>query len=322
MLLKTADDKTRRLQLLLDLQQSTRLDTRQKEWLSDELFRLRKGIEGERDAAHYVDNYLCDSENNAVLHDLRFVVDGETGQIDHLILGRTLNIYLLETKNFGGDLHINEHGEFSVEYTGRRRYGIPSPLEQSRRHEVVLAKLLDRLEITGRAGLKPTFHHIVLVSPKSLIERPDAKRFDTSRVIKADQFRAWHERFIEKEVGPLAILAAAVNMRSPSTVREWGEKLRRQHRPVDPLALPEFMAPRPDVVAAPPPPTVTPIQSPPITPAAVADPTPAPRKRLICATCGDKISYPEGKFCWNNERRFGGLQYCREHQAAFNLTRN
>ena len=44
---------------------------------------------------------------------------------------------------------------------------------------------------------------------------------------------------------------------------------------------------------------------------------PAPAKKLICAQCGIKIGYPEGKFCWNNAKRFGGLQYCREHQAAF-----
>ena len=40
-------------------------------------------------------------------------------------------------------------------------------------------------------------------------------------------------------------------------------------------------------------------------------------KKLICSQRGVKIGYPEGKFCWNNEKRFGGLQYCREHQAAF-----
>ena len=37
MLIKSADDKTKRLALLEDLQKSTLLDTRQKEWLRDEL---------------------------------------------------------------------------------------------------------------------------------------------------------------------------------------------------------------------------------------------------------------------------------------------
>ena len=44
--------------------------------------------------------------------------------------------------------------------------------------------------------------------------------------------------------------------------------------------------------------------------------TPAePTRRLVCARCAVKISFPEGKFCWNNAQRFGGLAYCREHQA-------
>jgi hypothetical protein len=40
-------------------------------------------------------------------------------------------------------------------------------------------------------------------------------------------------------------------------------------------------------------------------------------KKLICAHCGEKISYPEGKFCRNTAKRFGGLQYCRDHQELF-----
>jgi hypothetical protein len=36
-----------------------------------------------------------------------------------------------------------------------------------------------------------------------------------------------------------------------------------------------------------------------------ADPF-APTRRLICAQCNVKISFAEGKFCRNNEKRFGG----------------
>ena len=93
----------------------------------------------------------------------------------------------------------------------------------------------------------------------------------------------------------------------------------RRHRAADLLSLPDFLAPK------------APVESPPPKIAAVQEPTPswatsAPATRaatnaaprtLICAHCGAKISYPEGKFCWNNEKRFGGLQYCRDHQGLF-----
>jgi len=154
------------------LRSSDRLDERQKKWLREEYWRLKPGDKGERDAAHYLDMSFRDSKNLAVLHDLRLEADGQTAQIDHLIVDRLLTFFLLETKTYNGSLHINEQGEFMVEYSGERRYGIESPMEQSRRHEKVLRKVLARLGITGRAGTEPTFIHIVMVHPKAIIHRP------------------------------------------------------------------------------------------------------------------------------------------------------
>jgi hypothetical protein len=83
------------------------------------------------------------------------------------------------------------------------------------------------------------------------------------------------------------------------------------------MALPDFVKPRsakePAKGIEPKPPSAETRSS---KPGVAAAPTAEPRK-LICAACGRKITFPEGRFCWNNERRFGGLQYCREHQAAF-----
>lgn len=106
------------------------------------------------------------------------------------------------------------------------------------------------------------------------------------------------------------VLTAMLNLRSLDTIAEWGQMLKRQHRPQNLLALPDFMKPRqaaptPEVQRAAPPPQAR-------GPSEVrAD---SPKKRLICATCGSKISYAEGQYCWNRETRFGGLQYCRAHQ--------
>jgi hypothetical protein len=242
MLLKSADDKSKRVALLEDLQRSHLLDFSQKKWLREELMRLKKGIQGERDSAYYLDNYFKGGENHVVLHDLRFVLDGEVAQIDHLIINRAYGIYLVETKNYAGNLVINEHGEFTVEYDDIR-FGIPSPLEQSRRHERVLSRLLERLEIFGRTQKPLEFHHVVMLHPKATIERPKSQAFDVSNVIKADQFPSWHGRFTDK-LGVGTVMKAVFNMRSLDTIKEWGEKLIRQHRPADFVALPDFMRPK------------------------------------------------------------------------------
>jgi len=316
MLLKSADDKSKRLALLEDLQKSTLLDTRQKEWLRDELRRLTTGIKGEQAAAFYLDGHYKDGQNNVLLHDLRLVVDDEVAQIDHLVINRTGYMVLIETKNYAGDLEMNAHGEFTVRY-GRERYGIPSPYEQSRRHARILGKLLERLEISTRTDKLPDFHNVVMMHPKAIIQRPDPKAFDTSFLIKADQFPAWHDKLVEG-TSTGGIFKALLNVRSTDTIKEWGEKLKRQHRPADMLALPDFMQPKPhlaQVLQTPKPAAPVPKAEPAAVAPAEADASLA--KKLICAHCREKISYPEGKFCWNNAKRFGGLQYCREHQGLF-----
>ena len=325
MLIKLADDKSKRVALLQDLQKSSLLDARQKEWLRVELRNLTAGIKGEREAAFHLDGHYKDGQNNVLLHDLRFQIDGEVAQIDHLVINRTGYMVLIETKNYSGDLEVNAHGEFTVRY-GKDRYGIASPYEQSRRHARILSKLLERLEISTRTDKLPELHNVVMMHPQAIIQRPDPKAFDTSFLIKADQFRAWHEKLVDG-FSTGGVFKAIFNMRSPDSIREWGEKLKRQHRPQDQLDLPDFMQPKAQQAQQPQQPQPSPATKPtqyaapqPIAAPVAAEPAPpdlALAKKLICAHCRAKICYPEGKFCWNNAKRFGGLQYCREHQGLF-----
>lgn len=316
MLIKSADDKSERLGLLEALQKSTQLRAGQRTWLRDELYRLRRGIAGERDAAHYLDNYLRDDPDRALLHDLRFEIGADVVQIDHLILTRSLHVFLLETKNFNGNVRINEYGEFSVEYPGERCVGIPSPLEQSRRHEGPLRKLFDTLGIVGRSGRSPQIHHCVLVHPQSLIHRPSGESLDARLVIKADQFRDWHRRFQDEQATVGGVFGALLNIRGSDTIRDFAERLVRQHRPAEPNALPAFVTSRHEsAVAAP---DATPTTSVRTTGREPSDRAEAKeRRKLACARCASKITFAEARFCWQHEQRFGGLQYCRSHQQAF-----
>ena len=325
MLIKSPDDKKKRLRLLEKLRSSDRLDERQKDWLRDEYWRLKPGDRGERDAAHYLDMSFGDSKNHAVLHDLRLEADGQIAQIDHLIVNRMLYFYLLETKTYSGSLHINEQGEFMAEYSGGRRYGIESPLEQSRRHETVLKKVLERLSIIGRAGTEPTFIHVVMVHPKAIIHRPPMDKFDTSMVIKADQFATWHAKFVDK-LGIATMLPGMVNLRGRGTVKEWGELLKGEHRPTSVLDLPDFMRPK---VKAP----ATPYTSPkassaaPVRAQVVPSKAEAPQRpaspalaqtnaKPVCAICGKPLTPKAAKFCIDKAEWFGGKLYCYDHQAG------
>lgn len=311
MLIKSADDKTKRLKLLEDLQASPLLTREQKDWLHKELRDLRTGIKGERDAAHYIDTYYAENANWAVLHDLRIEVDGEVAQIDHLLLGRSF-AFLLETKNFNGNISINEYGEFTVTYPDSgKSWGIPSPLEQSRRHERVLRKLLDKLDIHARTGGPLEIHHVVLLHPRGIIQRPDAKAFDSSNIIKADNLQTWHRKFVEKDMGVLKTLVAIANLRGQDTVREWAEAIKRQHRPADQLHMPPLMQPK--AKPAPSPPSVVPAPAPVALHAPVAS---ADEPALVCASCGRKLTAAVANFCRTQPERFNGQLYCMEHQKT------
>ncbi len=327
MMLKAADDKSERIKFLEYLSRNPGLSASQTRWVREELMRVKKGIQGEKDSAHYLDSYFKNAENHVLLHDLRLVVDDEVAQIDHLVISRGHRIYLIETKNFSGNLLINAHGEFTVKYDDAQ-FGIPSPMEQSRRHERILNRLLERLDIVGRTQKQLDFHHVVMLHPKAIITRPNAKLLDTNDVIKADQFPTWHGRFVES-IGVGAVFKTMLNLRSLETIKEHGEKLIAQHQPANQFALPDFMrgtelsssSRTPMAMTASPQPTqvaVSPVLvPPPVPPTATNELATEPAKRLVCAHCGLKISYPEGKFCWNNPKRFNGLQYCREHQSQF-----
>jgi hypothetical protein len=249
MLFKKADDKSKRLALLEDLQRSTLLDGFQKKWLREELMQLRKGIQGEKDSAYYLDQYFKHGVNHVVLHDLRFVVDDDVAQIDHLVINRGFGIYLFETKNYSGNLVINDHGEFTAQYDDMH-FGIPSPIEQSQRHARILTRLLKNLGIGNRIGGEMKFFHVVLLHPKAIIQRPSPKTFDSTNVIKADQFPSWHQKFVDKEGTFGETLKLMANLRGLDTIQDWAKKLVRQHRPADLLELPNFMQPKPISVAS------------------------------------------------------------------------
>ena len=93
---------------------------------------LKSGNQGEQNSAYFIDFYYKDSQNWAIIHDLRIEHDGLTAQIDHLLLNRCLDFYVLETKHYARGIKITEYGEFLVEYQNNY-VAIESPIEQNKR---------------------------------------------------------------------------------------------------------------------------------------------------------------------------------------------
>lgn len=282
MLIKSADDHST---LIARLEQQATGAGKAAQQASDELRKRKAGIKGERDSAYLIDFDFGKSPNWAVIHDLRLALNGRTAQIDHLLINRWLDVYVLETKQFHGGIKITEIGEFLRWNSFKRTFeGMASPLEQNERHIMVLRDAMNAITLPTRLGfdIPPAFHQYVLVASDARIDRP--KKFDASRVIKADQLRSTIWREVENENGLFGLIRTAAKLVSSETIEYVARQLVARHEPAKealPAAglatPPEQLAVRPS--AGQPKPRIEPVlASNPRRPATAALPP--------CKTCG------------------------------------
>lgn len=227
MLLKSADDKSCDIDALEALLRRSEADARQRHAIQNEIWSIRHGAKAEADAAYLIDFGLRDTKNSVVIHDLRIEVDGLTAQIDHLVVSRVLEVFVCESKSYTGGVKVNEYGEW-VTFRAGRPVGIPSPVEQNRRHIQVLERAikLGVVQLPRRiVAIKPTFMNIVLVSNEGSIGRPRKKLADLDHVMKADQFRTYLEN---RDVSSAQVLKIV----SSDTLESFGRQLVALHSPV------------------------------------------------------------------------------------------
>ena len=314
MLIKAADNKQPEVDALEALLSRPDVGRERRARIEQEIRSIRAGVSGERDAAYEIEFHLAANKNQMTLHDLRVECDGRVAQIDHLIINRLLDIWVCESKHFAEGVAINEHGEW-VAFYGHRPQGIPSPVEQNRRHIAVLSDVFSKslVPLPRRLGitLKPQINSLVLVSNGARISRPRGRAAASveglETVIKVDQLwptleRAWDEHGVavfgkvvgQETVETLARRLAALHV--PASV-DWAARfgLSSESR----YAPAGTAAPRttlnPIVVSAPVPRT-----------SAMPRPT--------CARCERRVSDAVIDYCETHAARFGGAVYCMDCQ--------
>ena len=230
MLIKIKDDNSALLKELELRAAGTGTAARQ---AATELRIRQAGLKGERDSAYHIDFHFECSPNWAVIHDLRLERDGRVAQIDHLLINRWLEIYVLETKHFHAGIKITGDGEFLRWNAYRKTYeGMASSLEQNERHIAVLSDVVATLDWPQRMGLRiaPAFHSLVLVSPQARIDR--SKGFDSSRVIKADLLRKQIDKHFEADGALMTLFKTTAKLVSGDTVAGVARQLVALHRPL------------------------------------------------------------------------------------------
>lgn len=190
-----------------------------------ELRMMRAGIAAEREAAALIDLYLKDSTRTAVVHDLRLVSnEGKAAQIDHLLIHRSRRFYLLDTKHFAHGLRITEDGDFlRWNEAGKRLEPMASPLDALARQVSVLRDALAPFGLDDAP-----VDTLVLLAPGARIER--ARRFDSARVMKADQFMEKLNNGADN-ASALAALGSLNRTRMSDSIGDIAHKLVALHRP-------------------------------------------------------------------------------------------
>jgi len=225
-LIKSKDGQSTSIQQLEQL--LTVLVGSQRKRVEEELRILRAGEKTEKQAAYLINFDYLKSKSSAIIHDLRLDVGGRVAQIDHLVMDRLMNVFVIETKSFYSGVKINDQGEFLRWNSWKKSFeGMPSPLAQNDRHISVLNEAFELFDMPHRLGmrLKPMFHSVILVDSKARIDRP--KYFDTSHIIKSDMLREHIDKVFE-ESNSLVQLSKVV---FPETLEKIARNLANLHRP-------------------------------------------------------------------------------------------
>lgn len=290
-----------------------------------DIFRLRQQIDAiihgdmsEGKAAYELDTHFGFNRNWMVIHDLRIEVHGQTAQIDHLLLGRCLDVWVLESKRLASGLKVLDNGE-CLTFRGGRPLAIDSPMEQNRRHVKILQRLFDSgaVPLPRRLGitLKPKLHSLVLIA-EGRITRPKAPVPGIDSLIRTDLMFSHVDRASDK--GSPLDLAKLVGC---DTLEAIGQSLVSQHRPIEYDWQRRFRLSDPEPAVTPRSGgTVVPLRqhaAPSTAPVAVADApaeATAPAKPRLpagqCEACEAPISSGVKSYCRKNAARFDNRILC------------
>lgn len=305
MQIKAADDRTADIKVLEGLLARPALPMATRQEIEQEIRSIRAGVVGERDAAYEIEFYFGKSRNYVTIHDLRIDHDGRVAQIDHLIINRVLQIWVCESKHFVDGVSINAQGEWARSYRGHE-YGVPSPIEQNKKHIDVLEGLFKSgaVSLPRRIfTMRPELLSLILVSNNAVIKRPRTKVAGIEAVIKAERLKTgvydtWDDRIrtmFQRLVSTETIERLAqdlVSLHQPKPF-DWAAKFR-----VDLAVAEAGTSP------------VAPTLSEAASRGAPSDPSGKP-----CGRCGGPTSFSEAAFCRYNKPRFGGGLFCRACQA-------
>lgn len=165
-----------------------------KKEIEKQIIFIQKGIDGEANTLFQLRYAGMDMY---ILHDLYLKYGDISAQIDFIIVTRK-RTYILECKNFSGNIEVNNRGAFIRKYDvygGKENIeGTESPITQNERHLQVIKDL--KKESKGNFISKKIFEAnfadnyksiVVFTNPKTVINDKYAKREIKKQIVRVDQ---------------------------------------------------------------------------------------------------------------------------------------
>ena len=154
--------------------------------------RAKAGTQQEKDVAFYLCRAFKDDKQVFVLNDYKFTFNGETAQIDHLIV-YPFGFVLVESKSIKGEVKVNSALEWTRSY-GNKWTGMPSPIQQVELQKKLLKELLSdnceqilekKLGVQGRFGGR-CWDVFCAISSDAIIDRESIPLSITGQLVKSE----------------------------------------------------------------------------------------------------------------------------------------
>ena len=165
--------------------------------------KIRAGEDAEKQMAFYLQRAFAKKNDCFVLNDLRIVHNGDTAQVDHVIVTE-FGLFIIESKSVHGKIIVNKRNEWSRTYN-KEIEGMPSPVLQAEAQGNILKDLLrsNDKKLLGKllfGKIQKGFKYCqifiyVAISDTGIIDREE----NVAELFKADQI----SKFILSELETL-----------------------------------------------------------------------------------------------------------------------
>lgn len=174
----------------------------------------------------YLDEAFGLRDDVVVAHDVRISCEAGRAHIDHLLITRYLDVFLIESRFDGEELVVSDQEEFSLRYVDGTMIRVRSPITQLRRNLIVMQHVLKSIALPEKMGypVVPSFHRHVVLAHGTRMANHSTVREDYFQRPK-DLVRKIHAA---SDRGPVRALFSGL---SPSQLSDIAKIVVRWHAP-------------------------------------------------------------------------------------------